>query len=61
VVDPGAGYISPVTGVRVCVEGTDLVVTDPDGEHRWLPRLRRCSEPVPSLRGLTSNLRWLND
>jgi len=36
VVDPGAGYVSPVTGVRVCVEGTELVVTDPDGQHRWL-------------------------
>ena len=36
VVDPGAGYVSPVTGVRVHVEGTELVVTDPDGGHRWL-------------------------
>ena len=36
VVDPGAGYVSPVTGVHVHVEGTELVVTDPGGGHRWL-------------------------
>lgn len=36
VVDPGAGFISPATGVHVHVEGTELVVTDPNGGHRWL-------------------------
>lgn len=34
--DPARGWVSPTTGVHVRVDGTELVVHDPDGIRRWL-------------------------
>jgi hypothetical protein len=34
--DPTSGWVSPATGVHVRVDGSDLIVHDPDGRRRWL-------------------------
>jgi len=34
--NPAAGWVSPATGVHVCVEGVELIVHDSDGTRRWL-------------------------
>ena len=34
--NPAAGWVSPTTGVHVCVEGADLTVHDPNGTRRWM-------------------------